>query len=119
MEKNNPQLSINMFGLDDKQVCPLRLSTSPNDAINLMLPNNDDDEEEEATSHWVWVKDFGRLCSDRTKHNGHMHYCLRCLTGHNTSTALQKHMLYCNDHDAAAAVMPKAGEHVMFTNYSG
>ena len=113
VEKNNQHLSINVFGLEDKQVYPLRLSSSPQDSINLMLLHDD----ETATSHWVWVRDFGRLCADRTKHRGHLHYCMRCLSSHNTPATLQKHLTYCNDHDAVATIMPKEGEHLEFTNY--
>ena len=104
---------MNVFGYEEKKVHPLRLSRTPQTAINLLLLY----DNERDTSHWMWIKNFSRLCSDLTRHNGAQHWCFQCLTGHHTLEQLNNHLIYCNDHDAAAAVMPKAGDTVTFTNH--
>ena len=113
MEKCNPGLTVNVYGYEEKKVHPLRLSKTPQTAINLMLLY----DAERDTSHWVWIKHFSRLCANLTKHNGRQHYCFRCLSGHNTLAQLNKHLTYCNDHEAATAILPNEGTILTFNNH--
>ena len=102
MEKCNPGLAVNVYGYEEKKVHLLRLSKTPQTAINLMLLY----DAERDTSHWVWIKNFSRLCAYLTKHNGRQHYCFRCVSGHHTLAQLNKHLTYCNDHKATTAILP-------------
>ena len=110
MEKLN-NLHINVFGCEDKCVHPLRLAQDPQAAINLMFL------EEQGQQHWVWIKNFSRLCSDQTKNRHHRYFCMRCLSGHNSEANLERHLLYCNDHDVAKIVMPTPGSTLRFINF--
>ena len=110
VEKLN-NLHINVFGCEDKCVHPLRLAEDPQAAINLMFL------EEQGQQHWVRVKDFSRLCADQTKHRCQRYFCMRCLSGHNSEANLERHLLYCNDHDVAKIVMPKPGSTLRFINF--
>ena len=112
VEENN-DLHINVFGVEEKKVYPLRLATTPQVAVNLLLVHND----ELKLSHWVWIKYFSRLCAHRTQHHGHTHYCMRCLSAHNTAAALDNHIRYCSTHAAAAVEMAEEGEKLTFANY--
>ena len=112
MEKNN-DLQINVFGMEGKKVYPLRIANEPQDAVNLMLLHND----EEVTTHWVWIKNFSRLCSDKTRHDGRRYFCMRCLSGHGSEDILARHMVYCKDHKIVRAVLPKEGEKLRFSNH--
>ena len=42
---------------------------------------------------------------------------MRCLSGHNSEANLERHLLYCNDHDVAKVVMPKPGSMLRFINF--
>ena len=111
MERNN-NISINVFGEEDDNVYPLRLSDNPQTAINLMLLNDGQN------THWVWIKNFSRLCSDKTKRTKHARYfCMRCLSGHITQENLDKHLLFCQDHDICRADLPKPGTQLKFKNF--
>ena len=103
VERNN-DLQINVFGCEQNKVYLLRLARSPDDAINLMLLH---DDERKAANHWVWIKNFGRLCSDKRRRNGHPHYCMRCLSSHNSVEGLRKHQVRCPKHDTARVEIPK------------
>ena len=72
--------------------------------------------EQDEKTHWVWVKSFSKLCADLTKRAHHQFHCMRCLTPHNTQENLEKHLTYCNDHEAARAVLPEPGSKLKFTN---
>ena len=110
MEKNN-NIQVNVFGLEEKVVYPLRLSKDPQSAINLMLL------QDGQKTHWVWVKNFSRLCADKTKHKATSHFCMRCLSGHNTEDNLQNHLRYCQEHPTCTVHMPKPGTKLKFKNH--
>ena len=73
-EKNNPQISINVFGLE-KDIYPLRIpETQKSFHVDLLLLS---DEEKQ---HYCLIKNLSRLISNKlTKHCGSVEICQRCL----------------------------------------
>ena len=91
-EKQNPRLSVNVFGLDDDKVFPLQI-TERKDAehhVNLLMISDDE------KSHYVWIKNFSRLVSSQTsKHKEKKWYCYHCLQGFGRKDLLDKHNALC------------------------
>ena len=104
-ERLNPFISVNVFGYE-KEVYPLRISKRANDkTVNLLLISD------EVTRHYAWIKSMSRLLTSKmSKHTTRRFYCLRCLNSFNASTSLQKHSVYCSDHQAVKVELPD-GEH--------
>ena len=111
-EKNN-KVSVNVFGYDDN-VYPLILSKRESEkVIDLLLIS------EGERKHYCWIKNFNKLCAERTETGGHnsMHYCKRCLNGYRHIEGLDKHNEYCGLHKAQRAQVPKAGTTKFFKHY--
>ena len=91
-EKQNPRLSVNVFGLDDDKVFPLQI-TERKDAehhVNLLMISDDE------KSHYVWIKNFSRLVSSQTsKHKEKKWYCYHCLQRFGRKDLLDKHNALC------------------------
>ena len=104
-------LHINVFGYEDKKVFPLWVSQDPQNAINLILLT---DAQAPQSSHWAWIKYFSRLASNRRK--ARRFFWFRCVSGHNTADALERHQRYCTEHPIAFAEMPNPGERLRFNN---
>ena len=67
------QMQVNVFGYENK-VYPLYISKKSYDQmLNLLLIT------EQGKSHYVFIKDFNRLMSSRTKHKDKKHYYLSYL----------------------------------------
>ena len=113
-EKQNPSISITVFGYDEKCVYPLRNSTNTNrehDIILILI-------KEEGVNHYCIVKNLSRLLSSQvSKHDGKKYFCKRCLNPFSTQKALDKHEEYCGNHEAVKINMPEKGTMLKFKNY--
>ncbi|XP_065664614.1 uncharacterized protein LOC136086254 [Hydra vulgaris] len=95
-EKNNQDISINVFGYESS-VYPLRVSNEKNrqHTIDLLLISNDE------TNHYCLIKSLSRLLSSQTSKNEHeMFYCRNCLLEFSTEESFSKHKLYCDSNDS-------------------
>ena len=113
-EKQNPTISITVFGYERKSVYPLRNSdcTDRENKIMLLLI------EKDGVKHYCLVKDLSRsLASQVPKNNGKHYFCLRCLNPFWCSQSLNKHVEYCNEHEAVKIELPKEGTMLKFENY--
>jgi len=125
-EKQNPY-AINVYGYNDVNVYPLRISNKqegaqeafpPNHVINLLLISNDE------TNHYCWVKDMSKLVASQiNKHKSKRHFCLRCLNSFQSEKSLKKHVEYCSENEAVKIVMPQIYEdgslpHIQFENFN-
>ena len=74
VEKQNPSISINVFGYEDC-VYPLRVSkVVDKTAINLLLISDDEKQ------HYCLINNMSRLLSSQTGNQQHTsHYCMKCL----------------------------------------
>ena len=105
-EKINPSLSVNVFGLDDKErmyYYPLYISKNQSqdkDHINLLLI------EKDGKSHYCLIKDLSRMLYILNKHKGKTHYCTNCLQPFSSKEILQKHKVLCLTNEPLTICMP-------------
>ena len=105
-------ISISTFSaVRIRKVYPLRLSNEPQQAINLLLL------EEDRKTHWMWIKDFNRLCHDKTNRRCRDFYCMRCLSRHHSQENLEKHLVDCGEFHYCRTNMLKPGSTVKFINH--
>ncbi|XP_060876104.1 uncharacterized protein LOC132949299 [Metopolophium dirhodum] len=128
-EKNNINVSGNVYGLDKKfqppkkyptyEVYPLRvISEEKPDHFDLLLVTDGDN------SHYVYISNFSRLIrKQKTSHTERLVFCKRCFTSFDDGRhkyklsgqeALDQHKLICGAHKPTLPEMPKEGECVEF-----
>ena len=92
LEKQSPNLAINVFGWEKNTVIVHRISRKePNvPRINLMLI------ESGKIQHYCYVKRESALLFDQSKNRNAKHYCMMCLTGFSRADLLVEHEKYCN-----------------------
>ena len=99
-KKNN--VSINVFGWEEKEVVPVQLSRHDSETvINLLLISQDDKR------HYCLIKNFSRLIRYRTKRMCKMFYCMNCLHGFIRQDLLDKHREVCTKHGAQRLSFPE------------
>ena len=101
-EKQNPIISITVFGYEGKSVYPLRNSNNMNREHKIKLI------EKDGVKHYCLVNNLSRLLSSQTsKHNGKKYFCDRCLNLFNCEKSLNKHLEYCAEYEAVKIELPK------------
>ena len=113
-EKNNPQISINVFGFEG-DVYPLRLSkrSEREQTINLLLISD------EAKQHYCLIKSLSRLLSSQV--SGHKEsnvFCLNCLNHFPNEEKLKIHEEYCLKNQTIRIEMPEKGSLVTFIHHN-
>ena len=111
VEKQNPSISINVFGYEDC-VYPLRVSkVVDKTAINLLLISDDEKQ------HYCLIENMSRLLSSQTGNQQHTsHYCMKCLNPFHSQEALSKHIQYCYSNEAVKVDMPEEKTTISFKN---
>ena len=123
-EKFNPQISINVFGFEDKVVYPLRLSKRKSErserersenkqTINLLLISDGEKQ------HYCLIKSLSRLLSSQV--SGHKEsnvFCLNCLNHFSNEEKLKIHEEYCLKNQAIKIEMPEKGSLVTFIHHN-
>ena len=113
-ERQNPSISITVFGYENKSVYLLRNSNNTNREHNVILILI----EEEGVNHYCLVNNVSRLLSSQvSNHKEKRHFCLRCLNSFWTHKSLNKHLEYCSNHEAVKIIMPEKGTMLRFENY--
>ena len=113
-ERQNPSISITVFGYKEKCVYPLRNSYNINREHNIVLTLIEKDE----VLHYCLVKNVSRLLSSQvSNHKEKHHFCFRCLNSFWTHKSLNKHLEYCGNHEAVKINMPEKGTMLKFKNY--
>ena len=108
-EKNNPDISVNVF--ENKSVYILYVSKNANrkHVIDLLLISNGE------TNHYY----LSRLLSLQTsKHHGAKHYCRNCLLGFSSEKSLSNHKLYSESHKSVRIVLSEEGTKIQFSNHN-
>ena len=111
-------VTINLFGHSDSNdkpihIYPIRtLESTHKKEVDLLVTSNS------GTNHYVWIKNFDRLCSNVTKDKAKKFFCKRCLQHFSSESNLQKHkedcMLLTN---CQAIEMPLEGEITKFKSF--
>ena len=100
-EKNN-NVSINVFGWEEKEVVPVQLSRHDSETvINLLLISEDNKR------HYCLIRNFSRLMNYRKKHMHKMCYCMNYLHGFCRQDTLDKHREVCSKHKAQRLAFPE------------
>ncbi|CAI6370610.1 unnamed protein product [Macrosiphum euphorbiae] len=127
-EKNNKNVSINVYGLDKKfqvpklpryEVYPLRVvDVEKVNHFDLLLVTDGDN------SHYIYISNFSWLIrAKKTRHEERVVFCKRCFTSFDNrnlkyklrgQTALNQHQLICGAHKPILPEMPKEGDCVEF-----
>ena len=113
-EKNNPEISINVFGFEG-DVYPLRLSkrSEREQTINLLLISD------EAKQHYCLIKSLSRLLSSQLTKHGHTNvFCLNCLNHFPNEEKLKIHEEYCLKNQAIRIEMPEKGSFISFIHHN-
>ena len=112
-EKLNIEISVSVFGLDEKTVFPMRITQKQNARHHVNLLYISEDE----VSHYVLIKDLSRLVSKQlSRNNGRKFICQLCLRACISQSILDKHMETCQLHEAQRIKMPEPGkEKLCFT----
>ena len=105
-EKQNPNITITVFGYEGKSVYPLRNSAYTDRDYNIILMLI----EKGGVKHYCLVKSIERLLSSQASNGKRKeHFCLRCLNPFWCQEALDKHKEYCNEYEAVKIELPKKG----------
>lgn len=110
-EKNNDNVSVNVFGYEKMVVYPLRVSehSTLERAVDLLLIADG------PKTHYC----ISRLLSSQSSSRDHARiYCRRCMNDFDNDKALAKHQMYCNSHDDVRIDMPEIGTTLSFKNYN-
>lgn len=116
-EAQNVTISVSVFGLEEGQVVPLRISRVLNREkhVNLLLLI---DSEVDGVNHYVLIRDLSRFLGHTIKRNKRQYWCDNCLNPQDTAAALATHRQRCIEQKAQAIVMPTAPHNIMkFTEY--
>ena len=113
-EKFNPSISINVFGLEDRVVYPLRLSKSKSEqTINLLLISDGEKQ------HYCLIKSLSRLLSSQVSgHKESNSFCLNCLNHFPNEEKLKIHEEYCLKNQAIRIEMPEKGSFISFIHHN-
>ena len=116
LERQNPNLAINVFGWEKEQVIVHRFSEKGGDIprLNLMITKQGDN------THYSYVKRLTALLFDQSKNRNSKHFCERCLHGYITRDLLERHKPECKGllKSPTRTELPKDGQNKMiFTNY--
>ena len=118
LERQNPNLAINVFGWENDRVIVHKISEKGGETprINLMLIKKGEN------THYCLVKRLSALLYDQNRHNESKHFCERCLHGYSRRELLERHKPECKGllKSPTRTEMPKEGENKMafktFTN---
>ena len=84
------RININVFCYENKIIYPVYLSNQCfNDCLDLLLISNG------FISHYVYIKDFNRLISNKTKNKNKKYFCKSCLQCFSSEDVLNEHKKDC------------------------
>lgn len=100
------QISINVFGWEDKELFPLQITKQHFEThVNLLLISS------EEKRHFVLIRNLDKLLGHDHSKNGHkLHHCRYCLHGYITQHLLDEHLPYCAPHGPQKTKLPKKEE---------
>nr|DAC81386.1 TPA_asm: PolB [Parasteatoda house spider adintovirus] len=107
-EKIN-NLSINVFGCENKDIFPLHLSSNRAGVhhVNLLLISKGEKQ------HFCLICDMSRLLSHLTEHRAATFYCNFCLHRFYTRNNRDDHVTYCKEHKIQKITMPSENDRIL------
>ena len=129
-EKMNPEICVNVFGWDENQTVPLRISKVdgffPVDLMLITKNQNEQNEDQQLedvldqqiTGHYCPIVNMSRLLSSQVStREKKKHFCRRCLTPFGDEALLQKHLIYCSRFEPLKPEMPPEGSVLTWKNF--
>ena len=111
-EKNNPSISINVFGFED-EVYPLKISKEKKNTIDLLLISDGKKQ------HYCVIKNLSKFIrSSLTKRHDAVEICRSCLNHFPDKDKLKNHEEYCFQNETIKIEMPKEGSSISFRNHN-
>jgi len=128
-ERNNPSVSVNIYGIEKKFQPPLKFPTHT--VFPLKVADNEKEDHfdilfitDSESSHYVYISNFSRLIrSQKTRHDGHTYFCKRCFISFDNQNskyklkgqmALDQHKIVCGIHKPILPVLPTEGKTLEF-----
>ena len=105
--KNN--ISINVLGLEGKDIYIFRNSNRSDREINLLMISED------GINHYTVIKSLSRLLSSsNSKHKHKQHFCTNYLQGFDQELSRDRHQVYCEDNETVRVEIPQKGSKIEF-----
>ena len=118
-------VSINLYGHSELiknptdsymkpiQIYPIHITQSTAAKhIDLLVTSNTE------TNHYVWIKNFNKLCAGVTKNTAKKFFCKHCIQHFPSEDRLEKHMMDCIVLTKCQAIqMPAEGEVIKFKTF--
>ena len=79
-------ISVNVFGYENKRTIPVYLTSFQYDNIMNSLLISDNNNQ-----YYVYIKDFNRFMNNITKTKGKKHFCVSCLRRFSSEKLLNEH----------------------------
>lgn len=100
-ERQNPTISINVFGYEDNELFPLYITKEKKELhVNLLLYSQD------AHRHYCLIRNLSRLLNSLTRHDGESYHCVYCLHGFIRQDLLEAHEPHCKHHGPQKIKLP-------------
>ena len=105
-------VSVNVYGIDEEsenqsEIYPLRICKNFIRDRHFDLLYITDEISDEDNGHYCCVTNLSRLvCSQKTRHNGQMFICRRCLQHYPSEAKLEEHASFCI-HAPVRSMMPE------------
>ena len=97
----NNDISVNVLGLEDKEIHILRKRRIHNRGLDLLMVS------ENEINHYTAIKSLSRLLkSSNTKHHGKQYFCMNCLHGFPAEASRDLHRTYCENNEAVRVELP-------------
>ena len=106
-------VSINIYGHSNSDIYLIHTTYSTAAKhIDLLVTSNSE------TNHYVWIKNFNRLCYNVNKHARKKYFCKHCIQHFTSESILLKHMEDCMVLNGCQAIgMPAEGEVAKFKSF--
>ncbi|XP_036150345.1 uncharacterized protein LOC105835717, partial [Monomorium pharaonis] len=109
-------ISINVYGIEEKKILPLRLTEEKkNKHINLLYVQ----DNEGNIAHFAWIKNLSRLVGSQVnKHESKKYICDRCLHYFSSEEKLNAHDVNCKTLNNCIIRLPDEDDKLLrFQNY--
>ena len=108
-EKQNPALSINLFGYEEKELFPLYITKEKKQHhVNLLFISSNE------TTHYCLIRDLSRLLRSLTKYKCKKFFCEYCLHGFVREDLLLEHEPHCCKNGPQKIKLPDEGHDVLY-----
>ena len=104
-ERQNNNISVNVFGFENKEIYPLRITKQKGKHhVNLLFL------QEGTLTHYCLIKDLNRFLSRTKRHRTRAYFCPYCLNALTRKDLLDEHVEYCSIHGEQKLILPEKGQ---------